>query len=107
MWYSRFSLFRSKTAQMLCTDSGESALAFECFLRYWGRAGEFHTHPNTGGTWIESHSDSDIKYAIDPSFVVGRENTWLYKPNISASPKVIFSSLNFNPYYHNIQWLKY
>lgn len=58
--------------------------------------GEFHTHPNWGGNWVEMHCPPDQRYAIDPSYVIGRQNVWFYNPNNSGPPTIQYSSMNFN-----------
>ncbi|MBW2961951.1 RHS repeat-associated core domain-containing protein [Mesonia aestuariivivens] len=65
--------------------------------------GEFHTHPNLGGNWIESHSPTDINAAIDPSYVIGRKNVWFLHPSFGGSPTNLYKSNLFHvyPYFHN------
>ena len=49
-----------------------------------GATGFFHTHPNTGGSWLEIHSPADINfnnnYAQVPSLVIGRQNVYVQMP---------------------------
>ena len=51
--------------------------------------GFFHTHPNWGKNWQESHSTADITvnnvYAKTDSYVIGRQNVYLQKYNVPSA----------------------
>ncbi len=71
--------------------------------------GFFHSHPNTGGSWVEAHSPADISYnnsyAKTNSYVIGRQNVWLQTPEASTSILFSGSHLYFNTYLYNYYWL--
>ncbi|GGN10754.1 hypothetical protein GCM10010967_53270 [Dyadobacter beijingensis] len=60
----------------------------------------FHTHPNLGVTWQETHSSADIYFNNNisrlPSTVVGRQNIFWHVPN--QNPTLLYSNSILNPY---------
>ncbi|MDI9340016.1 MAG: RHS repeat-associated core domain-containing protein [Sediminibacterium sp.] len=73
-----------------------------------GATGFFHTHPNTGGTWVEIHSPADIRfndnYALVPSLVIGRQSVYIQQPG--QTPSRFSSNYIFNPYPFNYYWFR-
>jgi hypothetical protein len=65
-----------------------------------GATGSFHTHPNTGGTWHEIHSDADIFFNNNnsklPSIVIGRQNIFFHSP--FQNPSLLYNNQILNPY---------
>lgn len=63
----------------------------------------FHTHPNLGATWYETHSSTDIHFNNNisrlPSMVVGRQNMFWHVPN--QNPTLLHSNATLNPYPFN------
>lgn len=68
--------------------------------------GEFHTHPNLGGTWVEQHSPTDMTAAVDPSYVIGRQNLWFYNPSLKSLPSIFYRTADFNSYPYNLYWFE-
>lgn len=68
--------------------------------------GEFHTHPNLGGNWVEMHSPADLKIKV-PSYVIGRNNVWYKTPYSRLLPNILYRSSIFNPYPYYPYWLDF
>lgn len=68
--------------------------------------GYFHTHPNIGGRWTESHGPKDIianrSFHKTWSYVIGRQNLYSHYYT-SYFSNLMYSNFWFNPYpYFNI-----
>jgi len=71
--------------------------------------GEFHTHPNQGGGWIEWHSPGDIRGSNADgtfSYVIGRRNYYTYRPG-ALGPLLGGANSYFSPYPYNYYWWKF
>ena len=67
----------------------------------------FHTHPNWGKSWVESHSSVDINVNNTQvklnSYVIGRQNVYFQRP--MGNSLFLYSNTNFNPYpYYNFNF---
>lgn len=54
--------------------------------------GEFHTYPNTGSRWTQSHSRADMSSTFQKSFAISRGGVYLH--NAGAPTDAFFVNTN-------------